>query len=452
MKAMGIDIGTTTICGTVIDTDTGEVLQVRTLGNDSAIKGQPDEGLQDPERIWELVQDIYRKFLDQCPDVCSVGLTGQMHGVLYVDAEGQAVSPLYTWEDERGHREAPDGRKYVEHLTEKTGYPMATGFGIATHYYQIRNGLVPGEAKRLCMIYDYIGMRLTGRRDPVATASGAASMGCFDLEHLRFDVEALERAGIDASFLPGCEKGYVILGETEDGIPVGAGIGDNQASVLGSVREPADSVLINVGTSSQVSVVVDHYIRTEHVELRPLVGDTYILAGSGLCGGRAYAALEKFLRRTVEMMTGCQPGSLYDKMGELLDARGERPGTLEVDTRFCGTREDPSLTGGIRRLTLDNFLPEELIYGVLGGIAEELMTFYGSMRSYGAGEPACLIGSGNCIRLSPHLRRIFEDIFGIRMQIPMYREEAAYGAALYAMSAAGICPSLSEAQALIRYQ
>lgn len=451
MKAMGIDIGTTTICGIVIDVENGSVLSVQTLVNDSVIAGAAYEWLQDPERIWELVQNMYREFLAQYSDISSIGLTGQMHGAVYTDADGRAVSPLYTWQDERGNEMAPDGKKYVEHLAEETGYPMATGFGLTTHYYQLKNNQVPEGAVHFCTIHDYIGMRLTGRTEPLVTASDGASFGCFDLEKLQFDKEAIERAGIDASILPQCEKNCVLLGTTPEGIPVGAGIGDNQASVIGSVKDITNSVLINVGTGSQVSAGVDRYVKAEHVDLRPLAGNAYILAGSSLCGGRAYAAMEKFLRQTVIAMTGKDPGSLYGKMGEMLEKRGVKPGRLQFNTRFCGTRENPERTGGISDLVLENFTPEEFVYGVLGGIAEELVTFHKSMREQGAREPKYLIGSGNGIRLNVYLRKIFEEIYGMKMQIPVHKEEAAYGAALYAMTAAGVCPTLEKAQELISY-
>ncbi|MDY3250353.1 MAG: FGGY family carbohydrate kinase [Candidatus Choladocola sp.] len=452
MKAMGIDIGTTTVCGIVIDAETGHVLDVATLNNDSSIQGQPYAWEQDPERIWQLVQQMYRHFLTRYTDICSIGLTGQMHGMVYTDENGQAVSSLYTWQDERGNEAEADGRKYVEHLSEITGYPMATGFAAATHYFHVKNHMVPENAKHFCTIHDYIGMKLTGEKAPVSTTSDCASFGCFDLEKLDFDRDAFAKAGMDPSILPRCEKGYVLVGRTPEGIPVGAGIGDNQASVIGSVKDAANSVLVNVGTGSQISTGVDHFIRARHVELRPLAGDSYILAGSSLCGGRAYAALEQFLRRTVALMTSREPSEkLYGKMADVLEKRGVENSLLTVNTRFCGTRENPEITGSLTNLTLDSFSPEELILGVLGGIAEELVTFHRHMLEQGARKPLYLTGSGNGLRMNPYLRKIFENIFGMEMQIPVHKEEAAYGAALYAMTAAGIYPTLEAAQQLITY-
>ena len=103
MKAVGIDIGTTTICGIVIDTESGEVLDVKTLSNDAVMQGEAFERLQDPEKILRLVQRMYYEFLGRYRDICSIGLTGQMHGIVFIDENGLAVSPLYTWQDESGN-------------------------------------------------------------------------------------------------------------------------------------------------------------------------------------------------------------------------------------------------------------------------------------------------------------------------------------------------------------
>lgn len=450
MKAIGIDVGTTTVCGILLDTENGKVLEVRTLQNDSVLPGKVFEGLQNPERIWQLVQQIYQDFTAK-HEICSIGITGQMHGILYLDANGNVLSPLYTWQDERGNLKTENGKTYAEELTDQLGYAMATGYGLTTHYYNQKNGLVPENAASICTIHDYVAMKLTGRQTPLMTASDGASLGCFHLEQLVFDREALRKAGMDPSILPECSSECAIVGKTPEGIPVGAAIGDNQAAVLGSVKNRKDSILVNVGTSSQISVAVDRYVNTRSVDIRPLTGTAYIFSGAGLCGGRAYAALEQFFRQTVTAMTGTDPGNLYGFMEEMLGKYERKKSTLSVDTRFCGTRTNPGLTGSVQNLTLNNFRPEELTYGVLEGIAEELLSFYREIQEYVPQTPKYMIGSGNAVRMNPYLRQVLEEKFGMKMQIPVHKEEAAYGAALYAMTASGIYPTLEKAQELITY-
>ena len=124
MKTIGIDIGTTTIS---LVCRSGEICAVRTIQNDSALQtdagAQADRNLQlfteaqrvqDPQRIAEIVLEALDVMLSEHPDVCCIGLTGQMHGIVYTDREGKSVSPLYTWQDEQGNVPLPDGKTMVQ--------------------------------------------------------------------------------------------------------------------------------------------------------------------------------------------------------------------------------------------------------------------------------------------------------------------------------------------------
>ena len=88
----------------------------------------------------------------------------------------------------------------------------------------------------------------------------AASWGCFDLQRQEFLYEALKHAGVDTSYLPEVRKGHFLIGKTRDGVPVMGSIGDNQASLFGSVRDLEDTVLLNVGTGSQISFVSEEFV------------------------------------------------------------------------------------------------------------------------------------------------------------------------------------------------
>ena len=106
----------------------------------------------------------------------------------------------------------------------------------------------------------------------------AASWGCFDLQRQEFLYEALKHAGVDTSYLPEVRKGHFLIGKTRDGVPVMGSIGDNQASLFGSVRDLEDTVLLNVGTGSQISFVSEEFVECGgSVELRPCTESSYIL-------------------------------------------------------------------------------------------------------------------------------------------------------------------------------
>lgn len=449
MYAIGLDIGTTTLSAVAVDTRTGEVAATLNQPNRAALDtGEPFARAQDPDRIIGQLTGMADELCRTCGPVAAIGLTGQMHGMLYVDEQGQAVSPLYTWQDGRGEQPFAGGT-YASALSDATGYAMATGFGLTTHFWHVKNARVPERAEALCTIFDYAGMRLTGRKTPLMHVSGAASLGIFDQDACKWDVSALRRVGLDDALLPEVTPRCAVVGENAHGVPVSCSIGDNQASFIGSVRDAQTGVLVNMGTGGQVSMACDHAVACPDIERRPLGDGHSILVGSSLCGGRAYALLEEFAR-SFAALSGYGGGALYEEMNRAGMEALERKDLPRVDTRFCGTRRQSDLRASICGLSPENFNAPSLIAGTLLGMAKELHDLYALMLVAGAAPARELIGSGNGICKNPALRLAFERTFGMPVHIPAHREEAAYGAALFSMAAAGLS-TLSQAQALIRY-
>ena len=455
MKTIGIDIGTTTICAVLADADTGELLDSQTLANDSEYAScRSWEHMQDAAKIIEKCTALVKRYVGENEDIVSIGVTGQMHGIVYVDQTGKAVSPLYTWRDKRGdlpagENESKDKKSYAENLSEVTGCSMASGFGLTTHYYNVINGFVPENAETFCTIPDYVAMSLAGEREPLVHQSMAASMGLYDLGNACFDAEAVTKAGLNIMMLPKTTKENKIIGQTQDGIPVAAALGDNQASFLGSVNQDG-KLLLNVGTGSQISAYSEKRIESGLVEVRPYLGDTWLLAGSPLCGGYAYSLVKRFADEMLALAGAEASVPMYEMLNQAAASVYDEKQKLLVDTRFNGSRQDASLAGSIRNLTADTFHPGHLALGVLEGMCEELHQYYEEFPD-GLKDSSVFVGSGNGIRKNPLLQKICCDRFGMDMKIPVYAEEAGYGAALFSLLASGYYKELKEVQSLIRY-
>ncbi len=450
MKALGLDIGTTTISAVVVGMEEREILKAYTIPNGSFIETDlPWEKIQDPDKIMQKALGLLEEILQEHQDIGVIGLTGQMHGIVYLDENGKHISPLYIWQDGRGNipvekilSEDPvpedalseAGRSICGILEEEYGVKAHTGYGLVTHLYNCRNNLVPEGAVKVCTIMDYLGMRLTGRRTPLMHSSNAASLGLYDAKKNGFRADILQKAGADADILPEVTDDFISVGSYK-GIPVSAAIGDNQASFLGSVENAADSVLVNMGTGGQISVLSDTYFTAKGIEARPFVKGHYLLAGSSLCGGRAYALLEHFFRSYTEA-AGITGVDHYSVMGKILDEKndGEK---LKVNTTFSGTREKPEKRGSIKNIGTENFTPKALIGGVLEGMAEELYKMYRKIEKGLAGPKTRMVASGNGIRKNRHLQEVMSEKFGMSLELAKREEEAAYGAAVSGMIAAG---------------
>ncbi|HZK39698.1 MAG TPA: FGGY family carbohydrate kinase [Clostridia bacterium] len=448
MKVIGLDIGTTTICAVVADCENGKIIQAVTYENDTKLDGEFDyERIQNPTDILEKCTEIVDELSASFSPVC-IGITGQMHGILYLDNCGNAVSPLYFWQDESGNRPFNEHQSYAEYLTERTGHNMATGFGATTLFCHTYDGRLPEGASKVCTIHDYVAMKLCDNSEPLMHTSDAASLGLFDIDSLQFDKTAITKAGMDYSLFPKVTKDFSLVGKYKGQVPVSVAIGDNQASFLGSVSDMRNSILVNVGTGSQISFLTDKTQAVEGLEIRPCFDRQFLCVGSSLCGGRAFAVLEEFLRQTAALVTGEPLKSAYPAMDDFLNNNAQPANPLAISTRLSGTRSKPEERGSIENMGLNNFTPQHLIWGFLNGMVEELQAMY---RSADDAPRSLLIGSGNGLRKNSALQQLFADKFELDLLIPTHSEEAAFGAALFALTAAGYKRSIFDAQKLIKY-
>ena len=432
MKTAGIDIGTTTISGVVLEKEENgqaKILEAKTVENGCFIEtGNEWERIQYAKEIVERAVNLLDYFLEKYPHVERIGLTGQMHGIVYVDKEGNCVSPLYTWQDARGSICDGDQIPLTEEIRERCQIHAASGYGLVTHIYNIRHNLVPDSALSFCTIMDYFGMYLTGRKKPLIHVSNAAGLGFFDSRKMCFEKEKLAEMGVDVNWLPDVCTEIEKLG-TYRGRTVTTAIGDNQASFLGAAGDEENTLLVNMGTGGQISVLSDQLFSGEGIEARPFVNGKYLLVGASLCGGRAYATLEKFFRRFMKRATG-NDEPLYGLLEEMAREGKEQSDKMEVSTRFNGTRINPDIRGGITNLSEENFTPEGLTYGVLHGMIKELYDMYQIIYKATGIEVNHLVASGNGLRKNQVLQEISSEMFGAELSLAIYQEEAACGAAV----------------------
>ena len=437
-KAIGLDIGTTTISSVFTSGKDLTVEESATIPNNSFLpKNTEWESLQDPLLIAETLRAQLDKMLSRHPDTRVIGLTGQMHGIVYTGEDGTPVSPLATWQDRRGNVPCFEKKSICELLQERCNVRAFTGYGFVTHLFNMLSGTVPDGAESFCTIGDCIGMLLTGRKKPLLHSSNAASLGLYDTEKNCFDASVLKAFGVREDLIPAVTPDYTCIGSYNE-IPVCTAIGDNQASFLGTVRQAKETVLLNMGTGGQISVFSRKARTAPGIEARPLFRNAFLLVGSSLCGGRAYALLKDFLKACAEAAgVPCSDAEVYAGMARLMESREASEDMLQVCTAFDGTRENPGLRGSVTNISVSNFTPANLIYGFLSGMAEELWQLYRSM-DVEPGDNRQLLASGNGMRKNIRLQHVMSERFQMPLTVSNRTEEAACGAAAAAMVATGL--------------
>lgn len=432
MHFIGIDIGTSTICGVALDFDKKRSESISKVNDATLSSGNSWEKIQDPERILSIVLQLLDEFLHRYDDIKGIGITGQMHGILYTDRSGNSVSPLITWQDGRGNLAYSDGLSYAGYLANVTGYKVSSGFGLVSHFYNQKNRLVPENSYRICTIMDYVVMKLSGIKVPKIDPSNAASLGFFNLEKLQFDTSAIEKVSINRDLLPEVIQSNEIVGFFKKNIPVCPAIGDNQAGFLGSISDLEKSILVNVGTSGQISVFSGNFIEVSKLDTRPFPGGGYILVGASLCGGNSFKLLKNLFEKTVATFCELQlEDNKFFKVANSINLSGNgNMDNLQVETIFEGTRENPGKRGSINNISMNNLTPQDLIIGFYNGVCNELYDFYNNLPSQIKDGKIKLVGSGNAVRMNRLLCQAFENRFGFRLFIPEHKEEAAFGACL----------------------
>ncbi|REE92716.1 sedoheptulokinase [Paenibacillus taihuensis] len=460
MKLAGIDIGTTSIGIVIVSSESGKTELVAIKANDAQLPSERSwERAQNPERIVEIVRELISGCGPAWSDVSAIGVSCQMHGMLYVDRSGRSVSPLFTWQDGRGDLMKPDSADtYADHLSKLTRHPMSSGFGLTTHYYNVLNDEVPADAAALCSIGDYVAMQLTGTAIPLIDASNAASFGLFSNKLADFDADAVARSGMNAAILPPVCAGTGIAGITPDGKQVACAIGDNQASFIGSVPDLIGTMLLNIGTGSQMSAYTEELEEIPGLETRPFPGGGFLLVGAPLSGGKSYALLEQFFKSVCLAFGGgteAKDQHLYERMNALAEEVLNSPlnaglGQLRVGTQFYGTRQDPFERGHIAGLSADNFTPGYLAAGVLTGIVDELMGFVHLLPENLRASLNKAAGAGNGIRRNAVMQRLLRERLKLPLHLAEAKEEACFGAAIYAAAAAGAFPDIHAAMAAMK--
>jgi sugar (pentulose or hexulose) kinase len=474
---LGIDLGTTTITAVALDPGNGQILASAAAPNraETTSVGNRSRGYSewDVEAIFSAAGDCLREVMrllgTPASELAGLGITGQQHGGVLVGPHLRLLTPLIGWQDRRAEEELFAARTFVRQAldlagpeaTARTGCRMAAGYLAVTLFWLKEKGLLPRAAKA-CFLMDCFAARLTGQ-PPVTDPTCAASSGALNLRTLDWDADLLSALALPRSALPEVRRSGELQGRlTADSaaatglpqaLPVFVGIGDNQASFLGSVAEIENSVLVNVGTGGQVAAWDEDVHFDPLLETRPFPGGGFLLVCAGLCGGRSYDALESFFRQVGAQFFGAQDGRpLFDVMNQLAAATVPGAGGVGCEPFFTGTRHRPELRASWVGLSLETFTPAHLTRALLEGMARAFRSGYDAITGQTGRRAQSLVGAGNGLRENPLLADIVAGAMELPLLFPRHRAEAAFGAALVAAVGCGACPNLASAGQLIGYQ
>jgi sugar (pentulose or hexulose) kinase len=484
---LGVDVGTTKIAAVVVDSSTGREVVVKEVPNDTETTSAADKARGRSE--WDAAASAKRAFEciaaaaasacgGQGGEIKGIGVTGQMHGMVLL-ANGSPVSPFIGWQDRRC-QEMLSGRdvNYIDRMMQLagvggfagTGCTPATGYMASTLFWLAQNGneRVTKSAARArdgvmaCFLPDYLVLRLTGR-GPVTDPTDAVGAGVLDVATGAWNNGLISKLGLRTDIFPPILKSGAVAGGLtaeaanalglKEGIPVCVACGDNQAGFAGSVADPPESILVNIGTGAQVSAWVPGCPSAENLDTRPHVDGGFLLVGAPLCGGVSYAFLRDFLLAVGREFFGASgDDDIYAKMNSLAAAAPAGADGLRCEPLFTGSRPDPQRRASWNGMSPANFTPGHFARAIIEGIVEQVRLHYADMLGGGMRPRRQLICTGNGVRRNPLFGQTLSTAFQMPLRVTVSTEEAAFGAALLAAVASGEFASLRDAAKLVAYR
>jgi xylulokinase len=267
---LGLDVGTSAVKAVIVDEQQSTLAEA-----DAPLHiSRPRDGWseQDPEDWWKAVQAVIDELSTQLKgalsDIRGIGLSGQMHGAVLLDAQNRPIRPAILWNDGRSSKEAKElGSKYPE-LAHRLGVIPMPGFTAPKLLWLARHE--PDRFRTVRKIIppkDYIRLKLTGSL--VTDMSDAAGTWWLDEAARDWSDEALAATGLDRSHMPALVEGSQTSGTLHSNLArrwgmsgeviVAGGAGDVAAGAAGLGAIDAGSAFISLGTSGQLFVTARHF-------------------------------------------------------------------------------------------------------------------------------------------------------------------------------------------------
>lgn len=424
MKTIGIDIGTTCICAVCYE-QKDKVVDVINVQNEF----MDDSFCQDADEIVSKIRELLKKIINNQKDISAIGISTQMHGILYINQFGKALSPYYTWKETIGNSLFCKDKTWGQYLSKETGYMMYAGYGTVTHFCLKETGNIPKGAVKMVNIGDYVAMQLCGATEPRTDITIAASFGGLDLHNKKFDVNRLQKAGVDVSYYPVIADTGEIVGCYEK-IPVFCAWGDNQVSFYATAMDDDEAIHINVGTGAQVSMYSCEYFEDANVEIRPFLRKGFLYVNASINGGKVYEKLADYFKEIIASFTD-EKIDIYKWMNQIGSQKKET--SLVITPFLYGSRRNEKKGGEVKNLGVENFYVSDFIRAYVKGMAKELYDLYKEFPKELRKERKKIIISGNGVCKNNLLKEEIRKIFSYPVIEKIVNEEAAYGAAVFAM-------------------
>ncbi len=452
MLLLGLDISTTGAKALLID-PAGRVISSAssplTLSTPRPLWSE-----QNPEDWWAgMVSSIRAALAGAGADgsqVAAIGLTGQMHGLVMLDAGGNVLRPAILWNDQRTGPQCDEIRRRLgrQRLIQITGNDALTGFTAPKILWVQQNEPdIYARCRHILLPKDYIRYRLAG--EPAMDCADGSGTILFDLKTRTWSPEVLSALGIPAAWLPQTYEGPQITSRVSAeaaaetgllaGTPIVGGGGDQSAQAVGVGAVEPGIVAVTLGTSGVV------FAATEAPLVEPegrLHAFCHAVPGRWHLMGVMLSAAGSLQWHRDTLAPGTDFNTLVSE-AEGIPAGSEGLFFLPYLTGERTPYPDPLARGAWIGLTVRH-TRAHMTRAVLEGVAFGFKDMFTLIQDAGLGAIRQVRISGGGAR-SPLWRQIMADVLNAELVTVNTTEGAAFGAALLAGVGAGLYPDVDTA-------
>jgi sedoheptulokinase len=445
MRYLALDLGTSFLKGAVLDLERAEIDHVSRTPFPASLPGLPPRHVEvDPKEIVASTERLLEQLSAQAPDAAGVVVTSQMHGIVLMDKEGNALSNAVTWQDQRILdliEGAPE--TYFDRLSAKLSPEViaATGNGFKPSLPLCTLVWWASKGKRLegtvpASLPDYV-LATIGGMPPVVEPTMAASMGMLDLNTNHWHHDLIQALELDQLVWPRTVDNSAPSYELMIGgrrLPCYAPVGDHQCALVGALLQP-DELSVNISTGSQLGVIVPHFVPGAY-ETRPYFDAGFLQAITRIPAGRGLNALVGLLTELAQ----AEGYSVRDPWATIAAAVEATPQTdLHIDITFFATSVG-------ERGAMQNLSEENLRVGHLFRGAFQAMARYYQICSQELAPPqpwTRLVFSGGLAQNFAALRDEVASALKLPYRICPTSEDTLLGLLALARVAAGAAPNVA---------
>ncbi len=443
---LGIDIGTSGTKGVLVNRE-GKIYA--RVGREYSINiPQPGWAEQDPQIWWEatiqVIREVIKKSEVNLQQIRGIGLSGQMHGAVFLDKNLQPFRSAIIWADQRSSSQCESIYQKVgkEQLAELTGNPIAAGFMCSTLLWMKENQ--PEEFSQIYKVIlakDYIRYKLTGNLG--AEVTDASSTLLLDIKRRCWSEELMDLLRLPLNILPeevheSQEVAGYLLAEVArntgllEGIPVVYGGGDQSMQAVGNGVIRPGILSSTIGTGGQLFITVDKFTYDPKLRIHTFchaIPNTYHLLGAILSAGLSLKWLRENILHT--------PGSytVFDEEVKKIKAGSEGIIFLPYLLGERSPYMNPQAKGVFFGLSLKHHRAH-LIRAVMEGVVFALRDCLEVFEELGI-KIEQVIASGGGAK-SKVWRQIQADVFNKEISMTQSIEQAATGTAILAGVGVGI--------------